>query len=79
MNTGVQIRGYREDTNGTDLIIHIPDRRLGDMLQRKRIKEAELRLDDGRHISSAQRKRYMLQSVILLILRAISQKRKKNG
>ena len=57
MNTGVQIRGYREDTNGTDLIIHIPDRRLGDMLQRKRIKEAELRLDDGRHISSAQRKK----------------------
>ena len=57
MNTGVQIRGYREDTNGTDLIIHIPDRRLGDMLQRKRIKEAELRLDDGRHISAAQRKK----------------------
>ena len=79
MNTGVQIRGYREDTNGTDLIIHIPDRRLGDMLQRKRIKEAELRLDDGRHISSAQRKKIYATVRDIADLRAISQKRKKNG
>lgn len=57
MNTEVQIRGYREDTTGTDLIIHIPDRQLGDMLRHKRIKGAELRLDDGRHITAAQRRK----------------------
>lgn len=44
MNTEIQIRGYREDPTGTDLIIHIPDRQLGDMLRHKRIKGAEPRL-----------------------------------
>ena len=57
MNTEIQIRGYREDPTGTDLIIHIPDRQLGDMLRHKRIKGAELRLDDGRHITAAQRRK----------------------
>ena len=57
MNTEIQIRGYREDPTGTDLLIHIPDRQLGDMLRHKRIKGAELRLDDGRHITAAQRRK----------------------
>ena len=57
MEIEVQIRGYREDTDGTDLIIHLPDVRIGHLLGRKMIKSAELHLDDGRHITAAQRRK----------------------
>ncbi len=52
-----EISKYRETEEGTDLIITIPHKQLGDMLTRKHIKKAEIRFDDGRHISIEQRKK----------------------
>ena len=57
MHALVDIKKYREDKNGTDLMISVPDMQLGDMLRRKKIKNAEIRFDDGRHISAEQRKK----------------------
>lgn len=48
---------YREEKNGTYLKIFLPNIRLGDTLRHKRIKSAEMRFDDGRHISAEQRKK----------------------
>lgn len=52
-----KIQKYRETPDGTDLVIHIPRLRLGGMIQHKNIRSAELRFDDGRHISAEQRKK----------------------
>ncbi len=57
MHKVVNILQYLEEKNGTYLKIFIPNLRLGDLLRRKRIKTAELRFDDGRHISAEQRKK----------------------
>ena len=51
------IEKYRETQEGTDLIIHIPNKQLGYLFEKKCIKRAEMRLDDGRHISIEQRKK----------------------
>lgn len=57
MHTLADIKQYRETQNGTDLIITIPDLQLGTMFQRKAVRKAEIRFDDGRHISVEQRKK----------------------
>ena len=57
MHAFVKINQYRERKEGTDLVVSVPDLKLGDMLQRKRICNAEIRFDDGRHISAEQRKK----------------------
>ena len=51
------IKQYRENTTGTDLVISISDMKLGNMIRRKGLRRAELRFDDGRHISVEQRKK----------------------
>lgn len=51
------IKQYRENTAGTDLVISVSDMKLGDMIRRKGLRHAELRFDDGRHISVEQRKK----------------------
>lgn len=57
MFTPVKLKSYRETDKGTDIIVHVPDQKLGRVLTDKSIKTAELRLDDGRTISSDQRKK----------------------
>lgn len=57
MHKTVTIKKYRESGEDTDLIITIPGIHLGDILCKKGISTAELRLDDGRHISAEQRKK----------------------
>ena len=57
MHSYVEIKQYREDRDGTYLKIYVPKLRLGDMLCRKHIHHAEMRFDDGRHISVEQRKK----------------------
>lgn len=57
MHTVADIKKYRETREGTDLIITVPKLQLGNMFQRKSIKKAEIRFDDGRHISVEQRKK----------------------
>lgn len=57
MHALVKINQYREQKDGTDLVVSVPDLKLGDMFQRKKIRNAEIRFDDGRHISSEQRKK----------------------
>lgn len=57
MQTLANIEKYRETENGTELIISIPNMRIGDDIVRKHIKHAEIRFDDGRHISIDQRKK----------------------
>ena len=51
------IKQYRENTAGTDLVISVSDMKLGDMIRREGLRYAELRFDDGRHISVEQRKK----------------------
>lgn len=57
MRTLVNILQYREANEGTYLTILVPNMRLGDIFRRKCIKNAEIRFDDGRHISAEQRKK----------------------
>lgn len=56
MYSVANIQQYRETPSGTDLKIHIPEQ-ISDLLINKAIRSAEIRLDDGRHISAAQRKK----------------------
>ncbi len=60
MNYFSQITGIRETEKGTDLMLHIP----GEMVQREIVKyrkgssiNAEIKIDDGRTITSDQRKK----------------------
>ena len=57
MNVFVEIDKYKESQNGTELIITIPGKHIGRYICRKHIKSAEMRIDDGRHISAEQRKK----------------------
>lgn len=57
MHKLVTIEKYRETGEDTELIIRIPKIRMGNMLIRKEIKNAEMRFDDGRHISAEQRRK----------------------
>lgn len=57
MHALVKINQYRERKDGTDLVVSVPDLKLGYMFQRKKIRNAEIRFDDGRHISAEQRKK----------------------
>lgn len=53
----VRLESVKEDAAGTSLIIRIPGKRLQEPIIRKRIREAELRIDDGRMITAEQRKK----------------------
>lgn len=57
MHALVKINQYRERKDRTELVVSVPDLKLGDMFQRKKIRNAEIRFDDGRHISAEQRKK----------------------
>lgn len=46
---------YKESEKGTELLITIPGKKIGEILTEKRIKNAEMRFDDGRTISIEQR------------------------
>lgn len=52
-----EIQKYRQTDQGTDLLIHIPRLQLEDIFKKKAIRKAEIRFDDGRHISAEQRKK----------------------
>ena len=56
MYSVAELQKYRETPSGTDLLVHVPGR-IGELLLKKGIRTAEMRLDDGRHISAAQRKK----------------------
>lgn len=56
MYSVAELQKYRETPSGTDLLVHVPGR-IGELLLKKGIRTAEMRLDDGRHISVAQRKK----------------------
>ena len=53
----VELKRYRETEDGTEVVVLIPKLQIGEMLLRKRIKDAEMRFDDGRTISADQRKK----------------------
>lgn len=53
----VVLEKYRVDDSGTHLQIVIPNRDIGYYITDKKARYGELRIDDGRHISSAQRKK----------------------
>ena len=57
MHEVVTLDKYREVDNGTEIIIRIPDKKIGEFLSQKCIKNAEMRFDDGRSISIEQRKK----------------------
>lgn len=57
MYTEATFSKYRETDEGTQILITIPRLRLGNMIRQKGIRKAEIRFDDGRHISAEQRKK----------------------
>ena len=57
MHEIVTLDKYREVDNCTEIIIRIPDKKIGEFLSQKCIKKAEMRFDDGRIISIEQRKK----------------------
>lgn len=57
MHEVVTLDKYREVDNCTEIIIRIPDKKIGEFLSQKCIKKAEMRFDDGRIISIEQRKK----------------------
>lgn len=57
MHAIADLKQYRQTEDGTDIIIHIPSLMLGELLKEKTIRQAEVRFDDGRHISIEQRKK----------------------
>lgn len=57
MHAVVELCKFRESDNGTELLVNIPNCKIGEMLTQKRIKKAEIRIDDGRLISVEQRRK----------------------
>lgn len=57
MHTVVELCKFRESDNGTELLVNIPNYKIGDILSQKHIKKAEMRFDDGRSISADQRRK----------------------
>lgn len=57
MHKLIDLKKFRETEEGTELIVLIPNCSLGGMLTQKHIHKAEIRFDDGRHISAEQRKK----------------------
>lgn len=57
MHALIELRKYRETDDGTEILINVPNYKLGDMLSKKRIQKAEIRFDDGRTISAEQRRK----------------------
>ena len=57
MHAAADIRQFQETGSGTDLTIRIPNLRLGNLILQKHVRRAEIRFDDGRHISVDQRKK----------------------
>ena len=53
----VVLKKYKETSGGTELLVAVPGKQIGRILTEKRIKKAELRIDDGRTISVEQRKK----------------------
>ena len=56
MYTMADIQKYRETEDGTDMIIHIPEK-VAYYFTDKRCRSAQIRLDDGRRITAEQRKK----------------------
>ena len=57
MRSLIEILQYKEVSDGTELIIKVPKLKPAHLLIKKLIQFAEIRFDDGRHISAAQRKK----------------------
>lgn len=57
MYADVEMRKCRDTKEGTNILVTIPGKHLANILVRKGIRRAELRFDDGRHISAEQRKK----------------------
>lgn len=57
MHALIELNKYRETENDTEIIVTVPNKKIGNMLKDKHIKHAEMRFDDGRHISAEQRKK----------------------
>ena len=57
MYAAVRVDKYKECGEGTVLVVTAPGVRLGGALEGKSVRNAELRIDDGRHISAGQSKK----------------------
>lgn len=52
-----KLTGYRIDQDGTELKVYIPNVNLQEIIESKKMKNAGIWLDDGRHITALQRKK----------------------
>lgn len=62
MHELAKITGIRSDIEGTEMKVFVPEKNLLNTILDKRIHDVELRLDDGRTITNAQRKRHTQRS-----------------
>lgn len=53
----IVLEKYKVDSSGTKIIIQVPGKDISQFLKEKNARNGELRIDDGRHISAAQRKK----------------------
>lgn len=53
----IRLNQYKEMNDDTQILVTVPGYKLGEMLMQKHIQQAEIRFDDGRHISAEQRKK----------------------
>ena len=57
MHAIITLNQFKETDAGTVLKVTVPNKNIGEMLVKKNIEKAEIRFDDGRHISAEQRKK----------------------
>ena len=57
MYENAKIENFLAEQDGTTLVIRVPNRYLGDFFYSHRIKDCEIRFDDGRTITNEQRKK----------------------
>lgn len=57
MHELAKITGIRSDIKGTEMKVFVPEKNLFNTILDKQIRDVELRLDDGRTITNAQRKK----------------------
>lgn len=75
MHELAKITGIRSDIEGTEMKVFVPEKNLFNTILDKRIRDVELRLDDGRTITNTQRKRHTQRSETLQTIPVIFQSR----
>ena len=80
----VVLKKYKENDGGTELLVAVPGKQIGRILTEKRIKKAELRIDDGRGVlkwveTSSDSEILLYVYFLLLLYKAGKEKKEKQA